>query len=98
MNYHDVIRVPVVTEKTEEQKNPRKDVNRYTVRVHPDANKELIKQALHHVYKVRAVKINVMMVPGKMKRFRQGRIKLPTWKKAVITLAPGQTVDFAAKS
>ena len=98
MNHHDVIRVPVVTEKTEAEKSPRKDVNRYTVRVHPDANKELIKQALHQVYKVRAVKINIMMVPGKMKRFRQGRIKMPTWKKAIITLAPGQSVDFAAKS
>lgn len=98
MNYHEVIRIPIVTEKSEAIKNPRKDVNRYVVKVHPDANKELIKQALHHVYKVRAVNVNVMRVPGKMKRFRMGRIKLPTWKKAIVTLAPGQALDFTAKT
>ena len=52
MNYHDVIRYPVITEKSESLKNPRKDVNRYTMRVHPDASKELIRQALYHIYKV----------------------------------------------
>jgi len=98
MNYNEVIRYPVVTEKTEEVKNPNSDTNRYTFKIHPDANKELVKQALHKIYKVNVTKINVMNVPGKKKRFRQGRIKLPSWKKAIVTLAPGQSIDFTAKT
>ena len=95
MNYHEVIRAPIITEKSEENKNPRSDVNRYVLRVAPDANKELIRQALHHIYKVRATKVNIMNVPGKMRRFRRDRIQLPQWKKATVTLAAGQSIDFA---
>ena len=94
MNYHEVIRVPVITEKSEETKTMQEGVNRYTVKVNPDANKELVRQALYHIYKVNAVKVNIMNVPGKKKRFRNSRIKLPSWKKAIITLAPGQEIDF----
>ncbi len=94
-NLYDVIHSPVVTEKTESLKNPRKDVQRYTFRVHPNANKELIRQALHHLFKVRAQKVNILRVPGKMKRFQQEKSRTPTWKKAIVTLAPGQTIDLA---
>lgn len=98
MNLHDVIRCPVITEKSEEIKNPRPDVQRYTLKVHPRANKELIRQALYSIYKVRTVKVNISNVTGKMKRFRTGRIQLPAWKKAVVTLAAGQSIDFTKKS
>lgn len=94
MDLHDVIIAPLQTEKTETAKAEVQSDNRYTFKVHPAANKELIRQALHQVFKVNAVKVNTMIVPGKMKRFRQDRIKLPTWKKAIVTLAPGQTIDF----
>ncbi|MCB1323938.1 MAG: 50S ribosomal protein L23 [Spirochaetales bacterium] len=94
MQLDNVIIAPLVTEKSEDLKAPRKDVARYTFRVHTRANKELIRQALHHLYKVNAVKVNTMIVPGKMRRFRQDRIKLPKWKKAIVTLAPGQTLDL----
>lgn len=94
MDLHQVIVAPLVTEKTTQVSEPRKDVNRYTFKVHADANKELIRQALFHIFKVKAVKINTMIVPGKKKRFRQDRIKLPKWKKAIVTLAPGQAIEF----
>lgn len=97
-NLHDVIHSPVVTEKTEELKNPRKDVLRYTFRVHPKANKESIRQALHHLFKVDAKKVNIMRVPGKLKRFQQEKSRTPTWKKAIVTLAPGQSIDLAQGS
>ena len=95
MDLHDVIISPVITEKTESLRSPRADgnVQRYTFKVHVNANKELIKQALHKVFKVNAVKVNTMIVPGKYRRFRQDRIKLPAWKKAIVTLAAGQTLD-----
>ena len=94
MNIHDVITVPLITEKTEYIKNPMEGVNRYVFRVHPDANKELLRQALYHIYGVREVKINIMKVPGKKKRFRHGKIKMPSWKKAVVKLEPGQSIEF----
>ncbi len=96
MDLHNVIIAPLITEKTEEIKHPRGDenVNRYTLKVHPDANKELIKQALFHVFKVKAVKVNTIVVPGKRKRFRMDFYKLPRWKKAIVTLEPGQSIDF----
>lgn len=94
MDLHQVIISPVVTEKSEGQRLVRKDTQRYVFRVHPDANKELIRQALHHLFQVKAVSINTMVVPGKKKRFRTDRIKLPKWKKAIVTLAPGQSIDL----
>jgi large subunit ribosomal protein L23 len=94
MNVHEVIRAPLMTEKTEAIKSAGKGVNRYTVRVHPEANKELIRQALHKIYKVKASKVNIINVPGKLKRFRYDRYKQPSWKKAIITLEAGQELKF----
>ncbi|MCB1315938.1 MAG: 50S ribosomal protein L23 [Leptospiraceae bacterium] len=94
MDLQNVIIAPLITEKTEEIKEPRKDQNRYTLKVHTAANKELIRQALYKLYNVNAIKVNTIIVPGKMRRFRQDRIKLPKWKKAIVTLAPGQSIDF----
>ncbi len=94
MNIHDVIIAPVITEKAEDSKNPIKNVNRYTLKVKMDANKELIRQALHKIYRVDAVKVNTSILPGKKKRFGQQPSKSPTWKKAVVTLAAGQSIDF----
>ena len=99
MNIHEVIRNPVITEKTESIKAATgSDVQRYTLKVHTRANKELIRQALYKIYQVNVVKINVMNVPGKKKRFRSSRIKMPAWKKAIVTLATGQQIDFAKQS
>ena len=95
MNLHDVIISPMITEKTESIKNPSVNVNRYTVKVRTDANKELIRQALHKIYNVDAVKINIINVRGKNKRFRQDYFRSPTWKKAMVTLARGQSINFS---
>lgn len=92
MNLHNVIVTPVITEKTEEQKIQRAE--RYVFKIHPKANKELVRQALYKIYKVDAVKINTMVVPGKKRRFRSTFIKLPSWKKAIVTLSPGQSIEL----
>lgn len=98
MDLNNVIVSPVITEKTESIRTPKKDVNRYTFRIHPAANKELVRQALRHLYAVNAVKVNVAVVPGKNRRFRYSQIKLASWKKAVVTLAPGQSIDLTKGS
>ncbi len=94
MNFHDVIIYPVVTEKTESLSKVGKNSNRYTFRVADGANKELIRQALHKIYKVNAVKINTAIVAGKQKRFGQHPSKKPSWKRAVVTLAPGESLNL----
>ncbi|MBL8019448.1 MAG: 50S ribosomal protein L23 [Leptospirales bacterium] len=95
MNLNDVIIRPHITEKTETIKQLGKTGERYTLRVHPDANKELVKQALYKLYKVKVVDLKVINVRGKLKRFRQAKIQLPSWKKIIVVLASGQKIDFA---
>lgn len=95
MNLHEVIVAPLVTEKTEQIRESLSGSNRYTLKVHPKANKELVRQAIYYIYKKNVVKVNIMVANGKMKRFRMGRIKMPSWKKAIVTLAPGESIDFA---
>ncbi len=94
MNLHDVIIYPLMTEKTETVKESVPGSVRYSLKVDKNANKELIRQALHKIYNVKAVKINTVIVPGKNKRFGQKPVRKPSWKKAVVTLAPGQKIDF----
>lgn len=94
MNLHNVIKAPLITEKTEYLKDgPQKSV-RLVFKVEMAANKELVRQALHKIYNVNAVKVNMLVVPGKNKRFGQHKSRASSWKKAIVTLAPGESIDF----
>jgi len=94
MNLHDVIIGPMMTEKTEELKGSVSNANRYTLLINRRANKELVRQALHKIYNVKVAKIQTLILPGKMKRFRYDTVKLPSKKKAIVTLEPGQSITF----
>jgi len=86
---------PIVTEKATML---TEKLNRYTFRVSPDANKYQIKDMVEKLYGVHVVKVNTMIVRGKNKsRYtRTGIIKGRTsdYKKAIITVADGETIDF----
>ena len=87
--------IPVVTEKA----NAVSDrTNRYTFKVSPDANKFQIKDAVEKLYDVKVVGVSTMNYDGKKKQryTRSGllRGKVAAFKKAVVTLAVGQTIDF----
>jgi large subunit ribosomal protein L23 len=93
----EIILRPVVSEKSIDQSNSGK----YTFRVHPDANKIQIKAAIEELYekeKVTVVSVNVLTTKAKEKRrgTRRGRITGYTtpWRKAIVTLAPGQKIEF----
>jgi large subunit ribosomal protein L23 len=93
----DVILQPVVSEKSIDQATRGK----YTFRVHPDANKIQIKAAIEALYeadKITVVDVNVLTTKAKVKvrNTRRGRItgRVAPWRKAVITLAPGQKIQF----
>jgi large subunit ribosomal protein L23 len=93
----DVILRPVVSEKSIDQSTR----GHYTFRVHPKANKIQIKAAVEELYasdKVTVVSVNVLTTKAKEKSrgTRRGRILGSTspWRKAVVTLAPGQKIQF----
>jgi large subunit ribosomal protein L23 len=93
----DIIRRPVVSEKSIDESTRGK----YTFEVHGDANKIQIKAAIEELYekeKVTVVSVNVLTTKAKEKRrgTRRGRITGYTtpWRKAIVTLAPGQKIEF----
>ncbi len=74
------------------------DLNRYGFLVHKDANKIQIKKAVEKMYGVRVESINTMRYGGKVKsRYSKSGIisgKTKSYKKAIITLSQGETIDF----
>lgn len=94
MHIYDVLVRPVVTEKT--SKNVA-DKNQYTFEVALNANKIQIKEAVEVIFDVDVVNINTTVMP--LKRGRRGRkfyVRKHSWKKAIVTLAPGQSIDLEA--
>jgi large subunit ribosomal protein L23 len=93
----EIVLRPVVSEKSIDEATRAK----YTFRVHPDANKIQIKAAIEELYatdKVSVVSVNVLTTKAKEKSrgTKRGRIKGYTspWRKAVVTLAAGQKIQF----
>ena len=88
---YDLIKRPLITEKT----NIQKDVaNQVTFEVDRRANRVEIKRAIESLFKVKVVSVRTMQVKGKRKQ--RGRIigKRRDWKKAVVTLGPGERIEF----
>lgn len=88
---HDIILAPVVSEKSydliEEQ-------NAYTFEVDPRANKEAIRDAVEEVFDVKVLRVNTMNRKGKRKRYGYKYGKRKDVKRAVVTLAPGNSIDL----
>ena len=86
---------PIVTEKANKI---AESLNRYTFRVSPEATKPEIKAVVEELYGVKVTKVNTMIVRRKRKQrwTKGGLIKGATalWKKALISVADGQTIDF----
>lgn len=91
MKHYDIIRGPVVTEKTTLQKELH---NQVTLRVDNRANRLEIKDAVEKSFNTKVKQVRTVQVKGKVKQ--RGRIigKRKDWKKAIITLMPGQRIDF----
>ena len=86
----EVLRRPVITEKS----TALQARDKYTFEVMPNANKQQVKQAVEQAFKVEVVKVNVMTVTGKWRGAGRRRGKTSDWKKAVVTLKPGQKIEF----
>ena len=90
MHLYEVLRRPLITEKI----TLLQAQSRYGFQVAQGAAKQQIKQAVEAAFKVKVVKVNVMTVPGKMRRIGRREVMTPSWKKAVVALEPGQKIEF----
>ena len=87
----DVLRAPRITEKG----TILAEQGKYVFEVHPEANKLQIKAAVERAWpNVNVVGVNVMTMSGKRRRWRRHISYGPDWKKAVVTLQPGQRIEF----
>jgi len=90
MHFYDVLRRPIITEKS----TLLQDKNKYTFEVMGNANKLQVKQAVEKALKVKVLDVNIVIVPGKTRRVGRRQVQTPSWKKAVVTLEPGQKIEF----
>ena len=86
---NEVLLAPVVSEKSYAQIESR---NTYSFRIHPDAHKTQVRQAVEELFNVKVVKVNVSKVQSKPKRRGMSRGRRPGWKKAIVQLQPGDSI------
>jgi large subunit ribosomal protein L23 len=91
MNVHDVIRKPLVTEKSS---IGREEENLVTLAVDPRANKHDVKRAVEELFSVEVVRVRTMRMPRKTRRVGKFMGRKPEWKKALVVLAEGQSIEF----
>lgn len=90
MEYTDIIIKPVLSEKTTELREQGK----YVFKVDPRATKIQIKEAVRRLFSVKVDNCTVINVRGKNRRLRYKEGKTSSWKKAVVTLAKGETIKI----
>lgn len=88
---HDIILAPVVSEKSYDL---IEKMNTYTFEVDPRCNKEQIRDAIEEIFDVRVLRVNTMNRQGKRKRYGYKMGKRKDVKRAVVTLAIGDTIDL----
>jgi len=87
---NEVLLAPVVTEKSYELIDNRK----YSFRVHQDAHKTQVRQAVEELFDVKVERVNILKVQPKPKRRGMRRGKKPGWKKAIVQVREGDTIEI----
>ena len=92
MNVYQVLKRPILTEKSDYQR----DDNQYVFEVERQANKQQIKEAVEMIFDVEVLAVNTMIMKPKRRRLGRKMITTrPAWKRAVVTLAAGERIqDF----
>lgn len=93
-NHRLVVRRALMTEKTTQLRA----LNRYVFEVDRRAGKPEIKRAIEALFEVEVVDVRTMNVKGKVKRMGRFEGKRPDWKKAIITLAEGSSIDLIGEA
>ena len=91
MNPYEIIIGPLITEKATIQKEKN---NQLTFEVDRRANRVAIRHAVEKIFNVQVEQVRTMQMKGKMKRMGRSLGKRRDWKKAIVTLAEGQNIEF----
>ena len=91
MNIFDVLRAPKMTEKTLSLKE---EANQFAFEVDKRSNKIQIKESIEKSFKVSVLKVRTMNVRGKKKRLGRYQGLKSSWKKAIVTLKEGDTIEY----
>ncbi len=89
---HDIILRPLIL--TEKGETMREEQNKLFFEVALKANKIEVKRAVEKLFNVRVSEVNTMVVRGKSGRVGRKMTKRPNWKKAIVTLHEGDTIEF----
>ncbi len=91
MDIYQVIKEPHITEKANLQKG---ESNKVSFKVHRQANKVEIRQAVETLFKIKVLDVRTMNMRGKSRRMGKHVGRKPHWKKAIVQLAPGENIEF----
>ncbi|MBN1880542.1 MAG: 50S ribosomal protein L23 [Deltaproteobacteria bacterium] len=89
--YYDIILEPIITEKSNIQKEEAQQVT-FKVPVH--VTKIQVRQAVEKIFGKKVVDVHTIKMKGKVKRLGRFMGKRPDWKKAIVKLKPGERIDF----
>jgi len=90
INYIDSVKHPIITEKA----TILSEQNKTVFKVHKSANKDIIKKNIEKIFKVKVIKVNIINSKAK-KKIKQGKLSTKSgYKKAIITLKKGQSIDL----
>lgn len=92
MNAEQIIKRPLIL--TEKGQNLRETENKYLFEVDLRANKRQIRDAVETLFDVTVEDVNTLIVRGRMRRMGRGHAKTRNWKKAIVELSEGETIDF----
>ena len=90
MDLYEILRRPLITEKS----TVLQAQGKYAFEVAREASKPQIKQAVQKAFKVEVTAVNVVIVPGKRRRLGRRQLPAKPWKKAIVTLKPGDKIEF----
>jgi large subunit ribosomal protein L23 len=92
MNAEHIIKKPLVM--TEKGNLLREQENQYLFEVERTANKAQIRNAVETLFNVKVEKVRTLIVRGRMRRMGRGESKTRNWKKAIVSLKEGESIDF----
>ena len=98
MNREQLMSVLIAPHVTEKTSLAMQNHNQYTFRVRRDASKTDIKKAVELMFDVKVAGVQVVNEPGKQRRFGRIAGRTQDWKKAYVSLTPGQTIDYEARA
>ena len=98
MNREQLMSVLIAPHVTERTSLAMQNHNQYTFRVRREASKTDIRKAIELMFDVKVTGVQVVNEPGKVRRFGRTVGRTQDWKKAYVSLSPGQTIDYEARA